>query len=106
MEPIYKKTSYLFDLIIKVNDEPVGIIGDIVTCYIGKDYNMQTPAISLIGTVDLFFTGKVSFEFTPELTDIDAGQYYIQIIWSLFGTDRIFVILNEPIEVKEQIKID
>lgn len=78
---------------------------NVVTCYIGSDYNMTTPEITKTADVTTSgLTGKASFELSTTDTNIPSGRYYIQVDWALDGTSRNFTVYSGVVDVVNSIK--
>lgn len=103
MNPIYKKTTYQFDITVKVNDQVVDISNDSVVAYIDKVFNKQTPALTVEANLTNGINGIASFELTPSQTDVDTGTYHVQIFWVPFGTTRRFPVFDDKVNVKPTV---
>lgn len=95
----YENTSVVFDVIVYYDKVPAVLPpGNTVKALVKrKRHDPDSEAvIEQEGTIVSASDGLVSFEFTPDDTNIPLGYYYLEIIWET-PPDRRFVIHRQGI---------
>ena len=103
MQPIYRNSTYVFGVTITVSDVAVDIRNDTVTAYISRPNNLND--VKLEKDADVATDGEngnALFELLTTDTTLEPGRYNLQVLWTLSGGTRKFLIADTAIDVKER----
>lgn len=104
MKPIYRTATYIFDILITINDNEVDIRNDTVTVYISKIATISPPIVTKVADAATYgLEGRAIVELSPTDTNLTPGSYRLQALWELDGTTRKFVVIDTAVKVKARI---